>query len=95
METFGLNGSPLGDPSKSWFGRVVGGLAQAKPAVPTTAGQGDQQAAQQKQQQQDPNAQQGGPMVNIESFVQAPDRNGMQVPHDLAAAAAAAPLRRP
>jgi hypothetical protein len=87
FETFGLSQSPLGDMSKSWFGRVLSGLAGARPAVPNMAGkQSDDKKDQSKQQPNADQAQgkQGGPMVNIESFVQAPNRNGQQTAQDLA-----------
>ncbi|ORB26621.1 hypothetical protein BST38_25495 [Mycolicibacterium parafortuitum] len=38
LETFALNGSALGDPSSSWIGRILGGIAGARPALPNTAG---------------------------------------------------------
>lgn len=39
METFLPHGSPLADPSKSWFGKVVGGIGGARPALPNQAQQ--------------------------------------------------------
>jgi hypothetical protein len=38
METFLPNGSALGDPGKSWFGRVASGISGARPAAENTAG---------------------------------------------------------
>ena len=39
LETFGLNDSPLSDPSKSLFGKLAGGLAGAHPSKQNSAGQ--------------------------------------------------------
>ncbi|MGB3484026.1 MAG: transglycosylase family protein [Mycobacterium sp.] len=39
LETFSLNGSALGDPSASWFGRLAGAAAGIRPALPNTAGE--------------------------------------------------------
>jgi hypothetical protein len=41
METFIPNGSEMGDPSKSWFGKLAAGFAGARPAIPTSAGKQD------------------------------------------------------
>ncbi|AEK09416.1 tape measure protein [Mycobacterium phage LittleE] len=87
METFTLGDSALGDMSKSWFGRLLGGLSQAKPALGGTAGKQDEKSAE-KKGEQDPNAdkqqQQGGlGGVNIGTFVQSPDRSNQQVMNDL------------
>lgn len=38
METFSLNDSALGDPSKSWLGKLVGVAAGVRPALPNSAG---------------------------------------------------------
>ena len=90
LETFGLSDSVIGDPQKSWIGRVATGLASARPALPNVAGQ-SKPPAPPPQQQQDPNyqnhsgsGQPPGPTVNIESFVQAPNRNSQQTVQDLA-----------
>ncbi|ASD53425.1 tape measure protein [Mycobacterium phage Lucky2013] len=87
METFTLGDSALGDMSKSWFGRLLGGLSQAKPALGGSAGKQDEKSAE-KKGEQDPNAdkqqQQGGlGGVNIGTFVQSPDRSNQQVMNDL------------
>ncbi|AAN12678.1 tail length tape measure protein [Mycobacterium phage Omega] len=87
METFSLGDSALGDMSKSWFGRLLGGLSQAKPALGGTAGKQDEKSAE-KKGEQDPNAdkqqQQGGlGGVNIGTFVQSPDKNNQQVMNQL------------
>lgn len=55
METLIPNNSEFGDPGKSWLGKLAGGLAGARPAVPNKAGQETQ-----KQQQVDPNTTQHG-----------------------------------
>lgn len=39
LETFALNDSALGDPGKSWFGRLAIGVAGMRPALPNTAGE--------------------------------------------------------
>ena len=39
LETFMLNGSALGDPSSSWVGRILGGIAGVRPSLPNTAGE--------------------------------------------------------
>ncbi|AIM49909.1 tail length tape measure protein [Mycobacterium phage Ariel] len=87
METFTLGDSALGDMSKSWFGRLLGGLSQAKPALGGSAGKQDEKSAE-KKGEQDPNAdkqqQQGGlGGVNIGTFVQSPDKNNQQVMNQL------------
>lgn len=69
METFALNGSSLGDPSKSWIGKIAGGVAGARPALPNTAGQSAPPLAPpDKQKDQGQGQQGGGHMVNIEKF---------------------------
>ncbi|MGQ9348952.1 transglycosylase family protein [Mycolicibacterium gilvum] len=39
LETFMLNGSALGDPSTSWVGRILGGIAGVRPQLPNSAGE--------------------------------------------------------
>lgn len=39
METFSLNDSALGDPSRSWLGKIAGAAAGVRPALPNSAGQ--------------------------------------------------------
>ncbi|WP_304439113.1 transglycosylase family protein [Mycobacterium sp. NAZ190054] len=39
METLSLGDNPMGSLGKSWFGRLAGGFAGARPALPNTAGQ--------------------------------------------------------
>lgn len=87
METFkvsdpdgGSNGGP------SWIQRIAGGLSGMKPAGGMAAGKLD------KEPKAEPQQGRGGPTVNIEKFVQAENRNGMQVPNDLAYAAASAQM---
>ncbi|RIQ98401.1 phage tail tape measure protein [Mycobacteroides abscessus] len=78
METFALNGSSLGDPSKSWIGKIAGGVAGARPALPNTAGQSAPPLAPPDKQKDQGQGQQGGaPMVNIEKF-----ENGSGNPSD-------------
>jgi hypothetical protein len=38
METFSLNDSALGDPSRSWLGKIAGAAAGVRPALPNAAG---------------------------------------------------------
>ena len=38
LETFSLNDSALGDPSKSWLGKIAGAVAGVRPALPNDAG---------------------------------------------------------
>lgn len=92
METFGLSDeSGLGNLQSGWAGRLAAGFAGARPATPTSAGQSQTPVAPQV----DPNTTDhgqgqgappgpGGHMVNIESFVQAPNRNSQQTIDDLA-----------
>lgn len=49
LETFLPHGSALGDPGKSWLGKIAGGISGARPAAPNQAGK---QAPQQQQGQQ-------------------------------------------
>lgn len=39
METLSLGDNPMGSLGKSWFGRIAGGFASARPALPNIAGQ--------------------------------------------------------
>lgn len=92
METFGVSDeSGLGNLQQGWAGRLAAGFAGAKPATPTSAGQTQAPV----KQQIDPETSQhgqgggqapgpGGPAVNIESFVQAPNRNSQQTIDQLA-----------
>lgn len=85
METFGLsdpNGG--GNLQQSWLGRLASGLAQVKPATPTTAGQTKAPAEPQKHEGSGAQPGPSGPMVHIENFTQAENRNGQQVANDLA-----------
>lgn len=80
LETFLPHGSPDADPGKSWFGKLVGGLAGARPALPNKAGaQGEAGGAGQpappqtpeqaaKLQAQNGGGSAGGPMVNVENM---------------------------
>ncbi|UXA19555.1 hypothetical protein KXD98_08135 [Mycobacterium sp. SMC-4] len=76
FETFTLSGSGgMTDPLKTLPGRLLAGIAGARPSIPNVAGQpagprsGDQQQNQQQQNAQQP---QGGPLVEIKELHQAP-----------------------
>jgi hypothetical protein len=86
LETFGLSDSALGDPNKSWLGRVFAGFAGARPASGNMAGETQTPVKPKDDAKQGARdaMQQTGPMLNIESFVQAPNRNGEQTAKDLA-----------
>jgi len=56
METFLPSGSALGDPSKSWFGKLASGFGGARPATANTAGKAEPVAPRQV----DPNTTQHG-----------------------------------
>jgi hypothetical protein len=84
LETFGLNDTQLGDPSKSWVGRAAAGIAGAAPALPTSAGQTKPPADPKQAEGQPQGGQQGhGPLVNIENWNQSPDRRTEQSVKDL------------
>lgn len=99
METFGLsdpNGG--GNLQQSWLGRVAGGLAQASPSMPSSAGQ----AKGDTTKQVDPNTKEHGTgggqappgphnsgVIVQGDFVMAPNRNGQKVLNDMAFASAA------
>lgn len=84
MQTFLPSDSPLSDPSKSWFGKLLGGFAGARPATGNSAGSSDKAQKDIGKSENDP--QQGGGKgggnvnngVHIENFVQAPNRNSAQ-----------------
>lgn len=94
METFGVgDDTGIGDISKSWPGRILGGFAGAGAAIPNSAGASkgplqNQQPTDAKsagdKAVKDQAAQQGGPTVHIENFTQAPNRNGQQAAKELA-----------
>jgi hypothetical protein len=67
METFLPHNSELGDPGKSWFGKIAGGIAGARPATPNAA-QKSAPPQQQGPQGQGQPAPPPGPMVNIENM---------------------------
>ena len=88
LETFLPHDSAIADPGKSWVGKIAGGVAGARPALPNTAGgQGGQggnpagpsaapQTPEQAQalQAQNGGGQAGGPMVHVENMInQTPD----------------------
>jgi hypothetical protein len=69
LETFGLNDSPIADPSKSLIGRIAGGLMGAHPASPNTAGATAPPLKPEEKPQADPKAGALGaaPLVHIEN----------------------------
>lgn len=70
FETFALNDSVIGDPSKSWIGRLAGGLAGTHPTSKNSAGmtQQPQQPKDKQPEKPDQNGEDRGPTngVNIE-----------------------------
>ncbi|MBU8833596.1 hypothetical protein [Mycolicibacterium goodii] len=88
LETFGVSGgNPLADPLKSLPGRVLAGIAGARPALPNAAGQGQQQAQQQAGQGgpgQPAPGQSGGPLVHIDQVNQAPNQTPDSVANSVA-----------
>lgn len=87
FETFTLSGSggPT-DPLKTLPGRLLAGIAGARPSLPNTSGGGVQQP---QQKQGDPSqiggaARNGGPMVNIEQVNQAPGQEPTSVANEVA-----------
>jgi hypothetical protein len=97
METFGLSDPDGGgNLQQSWLGRVAGGLAQASPSMPSSAGTNKGAAPGPKEV--DPNSKEHGAGggqapgpggINIGTFVQAPNRNSQQVMNDMAFTSAA------
>ncbi|QGJ88595.1 tape measure protein [Mycobacterium phage Atcoo] len=88
LETLSFGGSnPNADPFKTLPGRVLAGIAGARPAIPNTAGQGQQQA-QQQANANDPNQHNPGgppgPLVNIEAVHQAPNQTPDSVANSVA-----------
>lgn len=85
FETFTLSGSkgPV-DPMKTLPGRLLAGIAGARPALPNTAGGDSQKAQGNQQQQQNPQQNQGGPLVNIEQVNQAPGQEPSSVANEVA-----------
>lgn len=91
LETLSLGGgNPLADPMKTLPGRVLAGIAGARPAIPNQAGQGQQQAMQQNGQgapgQQGQGGQQpSGPLVEIHGGIhQAPNQTPDAVANGMA-----------
>ena len=75
FETLGVsNGNPLSDPLRTLPGRVVAGIAGARPSLPNTAGQAQQQALPPEQITQHGQGGAPGPMVHIENVHQAPNQ---------------------
>lgn len=91
LETLSVGGgNPLADPMKTLPGRVLAGIAGARPALPNQAGQGQQQAQQQNGQgapgQQGQGGQQAsGPLVEIHGGIhQAPNQTPDSVANGMA-----------
>ncbi|OMC02178.1 phage tail tape measure protein [Mycolicibacterium fortuitum] len=91
LETLSVGGgNPLADPMKTLPGRVLAGIAGARPALPNQAGQGQQQAQQQNGQgapgQQGQGGQQpSGPLVEIHGGIhQAPNQTPDSVANGMA-----------
>ncbi|AOT24855.1 tape measure protein [Mycobacterium phage Nazo] len=87
LETLSVGGgNPLADPLKSLPGRVLAGIAGARPALPNAAGQGQQQAQQQAGAGApgQPAPGQGGPLVNIEAVHQAANQTPDAVANSVA-----------
>ncbi|AKF14376.1 tail length tape measure protein [Mycobacterium phage Phayonce] len=86
LETLSVGGgNPLADPLKSLPGRVLAGIAGARPALPNTSGQAQQQAQQQAGAgapgQPAPG---GGPLVHIDQVNQAPNQTPDSVANSVA-----------
>ncbi|SIC56594.1 phage tail tape measure protein, family protein, core region [Mycobacteroides abscessus subsp. abscessus] len=86
FETFALNDSVIGDPSKSWIGRLAGGLAGTHPTSQNSAGM-TQQPQQPKDKQPDKSDQGSldrGPSigVNIEQL-HAPNGDGEAIAREI------------
>ncbi|AOT25761.1 tape measure protein [Mycobacterium phage Tortellini] len=89
LETLSVGGgNPLTDPLKTLPGRVLAGIAGARPALPNAAGQGQQQAQQQAGQGapgQPAPGQSGGPLVEIHGGIhQAPNQTPDAVANSVA-----------
>ena len=87
LETFLPANSKLADPGANWFGRIAGGFAGAKPALPNMTGQpADKPTSQQPDPLADPAAAQqsskqsggpgGGVTVNYNNYQATEDRAG-------------------
>ena len=91
FETFTLSGSKGSiDPMKSLPGRLLAGIAGARPSLPNTSGGGVQKP--QEQQQNPQQNQGGGPMVNIEQVNQAPGQEPSSVANEVASQVRSAEL---
>ncbi|QDK01122.1 tail length tape measure protein [Mycobacterium phage Purky] len=88
LETLSFGGSnPNADPLKTLPGRVLAGIAGARPALPNAAGQAQQQAQQQTGQGgpgQPAPGQSGGPLVHIDQVNQAPNQTPDSVANSVA-----------
>lgn len=93
METLLPHGSALGDPGKSWVGRIAGGVAGARPALPNAAG-GENPAGSsappqtpeeaQALQGQNGGGQAGGPMVHVENMNNYSNDGGQSISNQIA-----------
>lgn len=95
LETFGLNDSKLSSLNNNIFGRILKGLAGAKPEVPTSAGKMDHVGKKSNQKGRQQGNKGANPMLNIERFYQSPDKTHAQTMadlHHLGAEAASQPL---
>lgn len=89
LEMFLPHNSELGDPGKSWVGKIAGGFAGAKPSIPNQAGKSappltpEQAAAAGQTQHGSQGGAAPGPMVNIE-HQEVHDSDTKQVNSDIA-----------
>ncbi|WP_370501156.1 phage tail tape measure protein [Mycolicibacterium sp. jd] len=94
FETLSLSGSDGGmtDPLKTLPGRVLAGIAGARPSLPNTAGGGVQPQPQgdPRQNSTQQMAERGGALVNIEQVNQAPGQEPASVANEVASQVRAA-----
>jgi len=85
LETFGLSGSAIADPSKSIFGKLALGIAGAHPSAPNTAGESAQPLKPKPDDPKDGQKEPQGaaPLVNIENMNNH-GADGQQVATDIA-----------
>lgn len=90
LETLSVGDNPMGSFGKSWIGKLAGGFAGARPALPNMAGQKPPPAPGGQQGQP---GQQGGTTnqnVTINNQAATPDQNGKDITAHLGAMAAPA-----